>query len=92
MDDIWAGICGTLWPYWWRGPWPGPPPWWRVLAGFIGGIAGWAVFGETIGAGGGVMAVTAIGIIAGNFLAVLVDAGIGAMRGARVDTNRTPGV
>lgn len=91
MDDLWGGICGTLWPYWWRGPQPGPPPWWRLLAGFIGGIVAWEVFGKTIGVGGGVVPITLIGVAGGNFLAVVVDAGLGMMRGSRVDVNQTAG-
>jgi len=81
MDDLFVGICGTLWPYWWRGPWPGPPPWWRLLASIVGGIAAWELFGKTIGAGGGVVPMTLIGVVGGNFLAVVVDAGLGLVRG-----------
>jgi len=83
MDDLWCGICGTLWPYWWRGPHGpgGPPVWMRLVAGFIGGIGAWEVFGPTVGAGGGAVALTLIGVAGGNFLAVVVDAGFGMMRG-----------
>jgi len=91
MDDFWVGICGTLWPGWWRGPWPGPAPWLRIIAGIIGGIAAWEVLGPTVGSGSGFIGMTMIGVIGGNFLAVVVDAAFGMIRGpvAAPQVNRT---
>ena len=86
MDDIWwCGTCGTLWPYWWRGPHPGPDPWpWlRLVAGFAGGVIAWLLVGQRLGAGGGVVQVSLIGVMGGNFLAAVVNAAAGAIKAPR---------
>jgi hypothetical protein len=41
------GICGTLWPGWWKGPKkPQPDPWWwfEMIIGALGGIGAVIVF------------------------------------------------
>lgn len=68
------GMCGTLWPGWWKGPKkPQPDPWWLVWMGLgaAGGLVATIVF-EPVLAGEGRLLFAATAFFGGVALANLV--------------------
>jgi hypothetical protein len=88
MDDGFSFFCGSvpiLLLLWRHGGGPGPGPLILLLAGCIGGLVSYMVFGPTLAKGGGAFDILTIAVAGGAFAGIAVDAALG-MAGRRGQT------
>jgi hypothetical protein len=81
MEYVLAGMCGTLWPGWWKGP-GGPPGWLVLVVAILGGVVAYAVVGPVLAPDRGIGAIALLGVVGGNFAVQVVSAILPATRGA----------
>jgi len=86
MDDGYSFFCGSV-PILlllWRGG-GGPRPLLLLLAGCIGGLASYMVFGRALAPNAGAMEIFTIAVAGGAFAGIAVDAALN-MAGGRAET------
>ncbi|TMJ12218.1 MAG: hypothetical protein E6G94_14210 [Alphaproteobacteria bacterium] len=90
MDDGFSFFCGSvpiLLLLWRHGGGPGPGPLFLLIAGCVGGLVSWMVFGPELGKDGGALQIMTIAIAGGAFAGIAVDAAMGMARGNRAGPN-----
>jgi hypothetical protein len=88
MDDGYSFFCGSvpiLLLLWRGGGGPGPGPLILLLAGCIGGLVSYMVFGPELAKGGGALDIFMISVAGGAFAGIAVNAALN-MRGNRAET------
>jgi hypothetical protein len=89
MDDGFSFFCGSvpiLLLLWRHGGGPGPGPIFLLLAGCIGGLVSYMVFGPELAKDGGALQILALAIPGGAFAGIAVDAAMNMARGNRAVT------